>query len=142
MTTWMRCDAYCREGNYTLLSIETAEEDQLITDHVLANPSLYFLIFPHRKLINNFICLHLVLNYREYWTSGRYSQEGNDRWEWASQEPFQPMNYTNWHLAYNQPNDSVPGSCALKYFLDSTGFWCDNVCIYGMPTTAFICESP
>lgn len=77
------------------------------------------------------------LNRKEYWTAGRYSQEGNNRWEWATTAPFQPMNYTNWHPTYNQPDFSAPGSCALLYFLDFTGYWCDNDCIYSVP---FICE--
>ena len=42
LSTWMRCDTFCRDGNYTLLSIETPEEDKLINDHVQANPGLHF----------------------------------------------------------------------------------------------------
>lgn len=82
--------------------------------------------------------LNLELNFSEFWTSGRYSQEGNNRWEWASVQPFQPFNYTNWHPVYNQPDDNEPGSCALLYFLDYSGYWADNVCIY---STRLICES-
>ncbi|XP_046642947.1 asialoglycoprotein receptor 2-like isoform X1 [Daphnia pulicaria] len=117
LPTWMRCDEYCKGGNMTLLSLETEAEDMLINSHVQANPEL---------------------NFSEYWTSGRYSQEGNNRWEWASTQPFQPFNYTNWHPIYNQPDDNEPGSCALLYFLDYTGYWADNVCIY---STRFVCES-
>ena len=88
--------------------------------------------FPHNFLIS------IELNFSEYWTSGRYSQEGNNRWEWASTPPFLLFNYTNWHPKYNQPDDNEPGSCALLYFLDYSGFWADNVCIY---STRFVCES-
>ncbi|XP_057373762.1 C-type lectin domain family 6 member A-like [Daphnia carinata] len=117
LPTWMRSDEFCRGGNMTLLSLETEEEDKMINSHVQSNPEL---------------------NFSEFWTSGRYSQEGNNRWEWASVQPFQPFNYTNWHPVYNQPDDNEPGSCALLYFLDYSGYWADNVCIY---STRLICES-
>ena len=80
----------------------------------------------------------LELNFAEYWTSGRYSQEGNNRWEWANAATFQPMVYTNWHPGFNQPDFNEPGMCALLYFLDCSGYWADNECIY---STRLICES-
>ena len=36
MYYWSRADQYCSGGNFTLLSIETREEDLLIHNHIAA----------------------------------------------------------------------------------------------------------
>lgn len=73
-----------------------------------------------------------------YWISGRYSQEGNDRWEWATTQPFQPLSYTNWNpTTPAQPDFNKPGYCMdISFF--QTGYWYDDLCTSNIK---FICES-
>nr|CAH0113451.1 unnamed protein product [Daphnia galeata] len=87
---WLDANSYCEEEDMTLLSLETEDEDRLIYDHIKATTEL-----------NSF----------SYWTSGRYSLEGNKYWEWATgAEPFQQFTYVNW--SPGQPDSNTVGYCA------------------------------
>ncbi|XP_059350894.1 L-selectin-like [Daphnia carinata] len=111
---WNRADRFCRAGNFTLLSIETHEEDRLIHHHLVTELPVYG---------------------STYWTSGKYLIP---QWEWASTEPFQPFDYANWYPGV--PNNNRPDYCVYLYFdggFDS-GYWRDNSC---STLTNFICEA-
>ncbi|KAK4015986.1 hypothetical protein OUZ56_030950 [Daphnia magna] len=114
---WRRANEFCRGGGTTLLSLETYEEDMLISQHIKGTSS--------PELLNDY-----------YWTSGRYSQEGNKRWEWAATEPFQPMTYTNWYPG--SPSNNAPGSYAYVNYLFDNGIWFDMT---NTTSILFICES-
>jgi len=74
-----------------------------------------------------------------YWTAGRYSQEGNDRWEWATNAPYQPFNYTNWSVDEPNGDYATNNYCVYANFnADFTGYWVDEKC--GEPGFRFICE--
>ena len=77
----------------------------------------------------------LELSNDYYWTAGRFSQEGNNRWEWASVEPFQPIGYSNWFPG--EPSNSVPGSFAYMNYIFDNGVWFDEVSV----SILFVCES-
>ncbi|XP_046458837.1 uncharacterized protein LOC124205435 isoform X2 [Daphnia pulex] len=114
---WTRADTYCKQAGMTLLKIETKEENNLIVYHHTHTPGM-------TKDI--------------YWTSGRYSQEGNKRWEWATTQPYQQLSYTNWNPTKPvQPDFNMPGYCIdISFF--QTGHWFDGLCSSNMK---FICES-
>ncbi|KZS05905.1 Uncharacterized protein APZ42_030905 [Daphnia magna] len=116
---WSRADAFCRGGNMTLLSVDSEEEDQLIFKHIRQD--------------------HPELDDGSYWTSGRFSGSIlNGQWEWASTEPFQPFNYTNWYVG--EPGFNKPGYCVYFYFgyYYEYGYWWDYPCDHSY---GFICES-
>ena len=85
-----------------------------------------------------------------YWTAGRYSRDGKNLWEWATTQPYEPFNYTNWFKntkASDQPDfcidypDCNP-AYAEQFSVDisfiGNGKWFDVVNTYEMK---FICES-
>ena len=87
-----------------------------------------------RLTINTALELNFQTTGVDYWTSGEYS---NNRWEWASTEPFQPMTYTNWYTG--EPSNSQIGSFAyINFNFGNKGFWFDEV---GSAYFLFICES-
>ncbi|XP_046651840.1 uncharacterized protein LOC124342745 [Daphnia pulicaria] len=111
---WVSADTFCRDENMRLLSIETFEEDQLIYNQVKSISQL-----PSTDY---------------YWTSGKYS---SNRWEWASTEPYQSMNYTNWYTG--EPSHSQTGSFAyINFNFNNNGLWFDEI---GPTIILFICES-
>lgn len=117
-TNWDGAKEFCRAGNMTLLNVETEEEDYTIFTNGKYNPGLY---------------------YAEYWTAGRYSQDGNNEWEWASTQPFIPMNYTHWYA--EEPGSSEPGSCTSFHFYYGDFYqwgWSDYPC---SNYAGAICES-
>ncbi|XP_057374084.1 gamete and mating-type specific protein A-like [Daphnia carinata] len=114
---WRRANEFCRGGGMVLLGLETFEEDMLISNHIKGTSS--------PNLLDDY-----------YWTSGRYSQEGRNRWEWATVEPYQPMTYTNWYPGL--PNNNLPGSFAYVNYLFDTGIWFDMA---NTTSILFICES-
>ncbi|KAI9556569.1 hypothetical protein GHT06_016359 [Daphnia sinensis] len=57
---WKNADLACRNEGMVLLSVESQEDDQLINRHIKTTQEL-------------------AVDY--YWTSGRYSQEGKDRFD-------------------------------------------------------------
>jgi hypothetical protein len=85
-----------------------------------------------------------------YWTSGRYSRDGNKEWEWATTPPYEKFNYTNWSptsSAGPQPDFCLPnGDCnpayAEQFSVDISFFfagrWYDVV---NTKALKFICES-
>ncbi|XP_057374262.1 uncharacterized protein LOC130695154 [Daphnia carinata] len=123
---WTQADEICKAANMTLLSIETEQKDLLIHSQRETHPELAE--YPYT-----------------YWTSGSYSQTGYKRWEWATNEPFQPFEYTNWITGqpsdYNPPNNQ-PGHCVqLSFYRDyANGYWYPISCS-SASYQRFICES-
>uniref|UniRef100_A0A0P5YYI5 C-type lectin ctl-mannose binding n=1 Tax=Daphnia magna TaxID=35525 RepID=A0A0P5YYI5_9CRUS len=123
---WTQADEICKAANMTLLSIETEQEDMLIYSQSETHPELAD--YPY-----------------SYWTSGSYSQIGYKRWEWATNEPFQPFEYTNWipgQPSDNNPPNNQPGNCVfLSFYTDyASGYWFPYSCSYAT-YKRFICES-
>ncbi|EFX73079.1 hypothetical protein DAPPUDRAFT_110094 [Daphnia pulex] len=126
---WAGADSFCRGGNMALIKIESSQENDLIYNHYLATPGI-------TKDI--------------YWTSGRYSRDGNKEWEWATTPPYAKFNYTNWSpnsTSGPQPDFCLNGSDCnpayaeqfsvdISFFFD--GRWYDVVNTQAMN---FICES-
>ncbi|EFX83048.1 hypothetical protein DAPPUDRAFT_240630 [Daphnia pulex] len=66
----------------------------------------------------------LELSNDYYWIAARY-QESNNRWEWATVEPFQPNDYSNWFLG--EPSNNAPGSFVYMNYIFDNGVWFDEV---------------
>ncbi len=78
----------------------------------------------------------------QYWTAGKYSQ-GNRRWEWASNEPFDSFSYDHWGVGepngnYNYTTDEYCVYADFNQKNFSAGYWYDDRC--AAPGFKFICE--
>ena len=74
-----------------------------------------------------------------YWTAGSYS----DRWEWASNAPFEPFSYDNWAEGEPNGNQTLDKYCIYASFNPfstnfTTGYWYDDKC--SVDGFKFICE--
>ena len=71
-----------------------------------------------------------------YWTAGSYS----DRWEWASNAPFEPFSYENWAETEPNGNQTLDKYCTYANFNFNftTGYWIDDKC--SAEGFKFICE--
>ncbi|KAI9550036.1 hypothetical protein GHT06_007627 [Daphnia sinensis] len=113
LMTWNDAKYYCRLSNYTLISIETKIEDDVIHQH-----------------INN---TEGLLEQPWFWTSGSYSE---DQWKWSTGPyPGQPFNYSNW--ASTRPVYNLDGYCTEINYSTFQGGWADFPCDF---TNFFICE--
>ncbi|EFX70787.1 hypothetical protein DAPPUDRAFT_309284 [Daphnia pulex] len=113
LMAWNDAKYYCRLNNYTLISLETKAEDDLIHQHIETTELLSELPW--------------------FWTSGTYSE---DQWKWSTSPlPGEPFSYSNW--ASTRPIYNMNGYCTEINYSTFQGAWVDFPCDF---TNYFICE--
>jgi hypothetical protein len=136
---WNDAKYYCRLNNYTLISLETKAEDDLIHQHIETTECIlwfnFFLMIFVIIITRLFEKWHIIVlsELPWFWTSGTYSE---DQWKWSTSPlPGEPFSYSNW--ASTRPIYNMNGYCTEINYSTFQGAWVDFPCDF---TNYFICE--
>ena len=128
----MKADAFCRDENMRLLTVETYEEDQIVFSQVKSmssNVLLYLLIAAS--------CLNWISNDRR-WLLLDFGKIFKQSMGMGVYWTFSTDGLHDWYTG--EPSNSQIGSFAyINFNFDDTGYWFDEI---GSSTyILFICES-